>query len=738
MSSSEDDSENKDYNKENDTENDDDEEEDYGWYPDSPFKEGSASPADRQLDPSIAKALNRRIMQDLKRVKWAGFRIGILSGMKAESTSSMLSISLQVNQLGLSDEALQAWDLERHQYIVLLVRYSGPYETFQEIVSSPVRQSQSRIAFRMGVSDRYKPSLEEASAAFSTAKKYHTEGRSPGTARDTFEDTGANSDTKFRSCFISSPMKQLMDDLFLNLLKLRHSFGYGWEGAKYVFNQQQSRADNYSHEPIVPQVEIPSNKELPKIVTADHFKDSEDDNYSLPLIAMQFVMLYFMRCTEFCLVCHKKTEETFEALKPYVCSNPLCLYQYMSLGFGPSIEHEILTQPYVVDLLISFCHASAQAHRLREYPVGMGLTVPFPHFENYRSPNLGQSTFSTTDQQVQSPHVHEVSFDAVRKEVVLDKEDICNVKPGDWVQISTVSPDKQTYHCRVTSYMHPRMTLANSSLSDAIIASLGNIRVDSPTVDSVGSNAVLVAPRGTSTPPGNAPLVKLAIYNMKFDDLPDFQKEDMIVTLLSSLPSVKEMKAYLWSRKAFSEARLRDWVDRISPAALGLLRWIVASNRSCIVQVDKYPGQTKEEAFANKVRLGQKVSNMDGWVQFRFAQGSPDKEHRFHQALIAKQATINRKYPTIFAWHGSSLYNWHGIIRTGLDFNETANGRAYGNGCYHSPHFTTSLAYCNIARSNTVVSLPVEFCILVLTEADIALHLLEGLRSPDSKCHMLK
>ena len=52
-------------------------------------------------------------------------------------------------------------------------------------------------------------------------------------------------------------------------------------------------------------------------------------------------------------------EEEFEALKPYVCSKPLCLYQYMSLGFGPSVEHEIATQPYVVDLLVSFAYTSA-------------------------------------------------------------------------------------------------------------------------------------------------------------------------------------------------------------------------------------------------------------------------------------------------------------------------------------------------------------------------------------------
>lgn len=87
-------------------------------------------------------------------------------------------------------------------------------------------------------------------------------------------------------------------------------------------------------------------------------------------------MRYLLRCTEFCLVCHNKIEGGFEALKPYVCDNPLCLYQYMGLGFGPSVEHEILTQPYVVDLLVSFCYTAALNRRLREYPTGMSLHVP--------------------------------------------------------------------------------------------------------------------------------------------------------------------------------------------------------------------------------------------------------------------------------------------------------------------------------------------------------------------------
>jgi ubiquitin-conjugating enzyme E2 Q len=47
----------------------------------------------------------------------------------------------------------------------------------------------------------------------------------------------------------------------------------------------------------------------------------------------------------------------------------------------------------------------------------------------------------------------------------------------------------------------------------------------------------------------------------------------------------------------------------------------------------------------------------------------------------------------MFAWHGSRLANWHSIIRTGLDFLEPLNGRAYGHGVYHSQDLNTSLGY---------------------------------------------
>jgi ubiquitin-conjugating enzyme E2 Q len=182
---------------------------------------------------------------------------------------------------------------------------------------------------------------------------------------------------------------------------------------------------------------------------------------------------------------------------------------------------------------------------------------------------------------------------------------------------------------------------------------------------------------------------RLTIYNQNFDELDDHMKAHSIVLLLETIPSITEMVTYLKQQKSVSEPSLETWSDRMSPAARSLLRWIIASNRSFIVQVD-------DDRSVMDSKRDQKVTNMSGWVQFRFAQGSPDKEHRFHQALEdTKERRKSNPCPTIFAWHGSGLQNWHSIIRSGLDFKETLHGRAFGHGCYHSLDHNTSLGYCS-------------------------------------------
>lgn len=317
---------------------------------------GKVSLSTYRLNPAVEAKLNRRIKEDLRAVKFAGFHIGILSGLKADSQTCVVSISIRAAKLGLSEEALQAWDLEPNQYIVLLIRYSAGYKTFEAVIAEPAKSLD--ISFRIGVSNRYKPTLPEALAAFTEITK---DGGKPSEK----DGTNAGREEKpstagFSGIFISSSLNEFVNDQFISLLKIRNSAGIGWDGAKHFFNDKQGRLDekNTGLPAHYYEESSPKQSSLPDMMYADHLTENYKE-LSFPLIAAQFLMRYLLRCTEFCLVCHDQIQGDFEALKPYVCDKPLCLYQYMSLGFGPSVEHEILTQPYVVDLLVSFCYIAA-------------------------------------------------------------------------------------------------------------------------------------------------------------------------------------------------------------------------------------------------------------------------------------------------------------------------------------------------------------------------------------------
>lgn len=281
------------------------------------------------IRPEVAAALNKRIKEDLYAVRRAGFRVGILEGMTAEAQECLLSISIRVSQLGLSDEAIQAWDLQKNQYIVLLMQYSAGFKTFQTILSQPVRSHE--IAFRIGVSNRYKPTMVEARAAFSTASRPESSSKADGPSLiDQRDLNNGTPQAGFQSFFISSSLNKFINDQFTSLVKIRRAQGLDWDGAKCYYSANQGRAGvdlPFQSAPNSYYGPRSSQAPLPTVVTADHMIEAQSDNLSFPLIAMQFVMRYLTRCTEFCLVCHDRTEGVFEALKPYVCSKPLCLYQ---------------------------------------------------------------------------------------------------------------------------------------------------------------------------------------------------------------------------------------------------------------------------------------------------------------------------------------------------------------------------------------------------------------------------
>ena len=87
--------------------------------------------------------------------------------------------------------------------------------------------------------------------------------------------------------------------------------------------------------------------------------------------------------------------------------------------------------------------------------------------------------------------------------------------------------------------------------------------------------------------------VEFVINDQNIDELNNEDKSRMICMLLDTLPSVQDMKGF-WFSKGGSDSSLRTWHERVSPAALGILRWIIASNRSCIIQADNALGQVFE------------------------------------------------------------------------------------------------------------------------------------------------
>ena len=571
------------------------------------------------------------------------------------------------------------------------------------------------MQLRVGLGETYKVSLDKAIAAFATLEDKSKSHKLLAAVKKT-EETKAGA---LGRIFIGRPLDELLNDRILPLLRYRVAMGFPWGGAEDFFNDHQGKTlsekdvinDRYWAED-GPQLA----ETLPSIVTRDHLADIRKE-YSFPLLAMQFALRHLVRCTEFCLVCHCKVEADFEALKPYVCSKPLCLYQYMSLGFGPSIEHEIVTQPHVVDLLVSFCYTGASYHKLRYPPTGMALMVPAPSlmpgsrvaasshrgYPGMPSPFPIPGNMPATDglvppktprssKTVQNLQTFKAKFDRPKMELIFHTGKEKVLHGGNWISFDVSGLVEERWHCRVVEVLHPtarlgapvvrsmpkaRQSEQSTSFGNSQRGASGQIRTNVPTP--------AATPPPTASTEGRPNLleeIEFVIYDQNFDDLDDSEKQTSICMLLDTLPSVPQMSDFLKS-KGGQDISLRTWADRISPAALGLLRWIIASNRSCIIQVDSLDGSLRKSE--------ERVSGMPGWMQFRFAQGAPDKEQRFVTSI--KNTTYTQKHPTMFAWHGSPLHNWHGIVREGLHFEKADHGRAYGDGVYHSLQAQTSMSY---------------------------------------------
>lgn len=288
-----------------------------------------------------------------------------------------------------------------------------------------------------------------------------------------------------------------------------------------------------------------------------------------------------------------------------------------------------------------------------------------------------------------SANMLEVKFDRRRREVLFTAANAqCPLRVGDWIVVTRENAqDEGQLHCRVMEVCYPTV-----KVGPLICPLVANTSMDTGSPD--GGSA--------STSDVNLPVhwepASLEKYDIEFDTLGADSKRGVIKNLLDCLPSIPEMRAYLTKDRSQDLAK---WVGRMPPACLSLLRWIIASNRACIMQVyDEDPVSGKPQAKEDR------VSGMQDWMQFRIAMGAPDKERRFIKCVRQTETRLKLTHPTIFAFHGSALQNWHSIIREGLHYNDTINGRAFGHGVYHSLDLNTSLGYSGMYGMSPRMSWP--------------------------------
>lgn len=648
-----------------------------------------------------APAVLSKIRHDLRKAREAGAKIGLFCGVDDQTQTHMISLSIRARKLGISDEALEAWDVDPADYIVLLFRVDGHYPTAENLLQRV--SSSFSLDFRFGKCKKSKPSPDSIRKAFDIKSESTASVGQASGAQVT--DPVADSHP-FTKLFISNSMEQFMNEHFLALTKLRLTGHQSWDDANlhildlFFHQSPDNRKGKGKAKEEEKQVSAPSStdgpeqRRLPTILVWDSFAESTTD-ISIPLVAMQFALHYFVRCTEYCLRCHRRVKKEFEALKPFVCEDPLCLFQYITMGFGPSIEHEILSQPYVVDLLVTLCYSSIQdqyglnmpgwmhaeiTYPIRDFPKGLRLKVASlpPLVPAHQWQAMGAQP--QKDKQVQDgadsygkPIKVRVDFDS-KIMSAQDPEDIDYIAGNSWVVLQHFARGTNGVLSQGQALVHQAYLKSVDRLTNKV------------EFDIKDQDLSLLA----AVQPGAGPqLMDLYKYDFEFDDLGDAGKARAMRAILATIPPIAHLREYLIKNP---HNRLRSY-QGISSSAATLLEWIVASNRSFILQVNQVNDvhvQDAELLSTIKTRDQEVIPALNmNYIQFRFAMGSPDKELRFQRALKESEAQ-QKPFPTLFAWHGSALQNWHSILRQGLDFKKVVNGRAYGDGVYFSPCYATS------------------------------------------------
>jgi len=141
--------------------------------------------------------------------------------------------------------------------------------------------------------------------------------------------------------------------------------------------------------------------------------------------------------------------------------------------------------------------------------------------------------------------------------------------------------------------------------------------------------------------------------------------------ILEGFPSVKDVVG------SDSLPQLKAKMSHTEPLAFPLLEWIINSNRSMIIKMDK----------------AHILPSLKTPHQYLLMTAPPEKQRKFLE--------LKKQHGTTYAFHGSGMENWHAILRNGLKNASgtklQVNGAAHGSGIYFATNAGTSIGYCRPA-----------------------------------------
>ncbi|KAJ3035156.1 hypothetical protein HDV00_004278 [Rhizophlyctis rosea] len=700
------------------------------------------------------------ILRDAAQMRDAGYvYVGYLT--HAAEDGFILYNSMPVSSLlqsgVLTADQCDAWNLSHTAYIVTLMKFEPDYVDVVDKkgncyivglrldVNNPetALEKQPHIQFRVLASDKAQVATRDAQAAFQAI------------TANTNADTGVRKEdqtTSVTQFMLSWTLSDLLNTRFLQLLAYRLHYQLGWAGAELVFRERHAIAGEVGNSAFLSPTSRDATADWNEANAADQEEATKankagfrDDLYSLrseggsddyqdhlnfPILVMRYVLRRITLASRFCLVCHRRTAEDLEAIRPFVCESPLCTYQYLQIGLGPSIELELLHNRTVVDMLISFAYIGAANYggvastTNQRYYGGVATPLePFPYGVGY-----------SDVKEITSPAANIKRWAGVDIYCEWDNEDPeAAPRVGDVLEVKTAIS-----LCKILRKQNANLELQFNHYG----------RTFKPKVASVGqgSHMILEAPVAFESPRVNSGTkIPFTILRKQYVGWPVDKPTDpaslmedhkLFTETLDKMPCVDVMVKVLERIRRGSVSmedkpaqqldtpppepptqdqmnveeepdpyadpfenldpkmflvqtttlNLRPFLDRVDKLLYPLLRWIICSNRSY---------------FRELVDPREQIVGVEAkYVQFKMVMGSPDKETRFMREREKECPASQGKVQSLWAFHD------HGLDQA----TSTGYAMASYNGGYNGKQWLPSkLRIKHCMSLNEIVNAPSKF-----------------------------